>query len=176
MFRHEKKGFTLIELLVVIAIIGTLASVVLASLNSARVKARNAAMETSVMEIRKGLELYFFDNNRYPQSTSWDCLGDTTRASCWYSTSANFFPSNNHLQISNLNQFVNHSAMSIPEQGILYSHRESGAGYEMIYLLEGRRQQCGAGFNRVLNQSSSGNTSCTVCGNYTDATWCVDRF
>jgi prepilin-type N-terminal cleavage/methylation domain-containing protein len=43
MFLSNKKGFTLIELLVVISIISLLSSVVLASLNSARDKARLAA-------------------------------------------------------------------------------------------------------------------------------------
>ena len=44
----RNKGFTLVELLVVIAIIGILSSVVFASLNSARQKARVAAFKSEL--------------------------------------------------------------------------------------------------------------------------------
>jgi len=58
-----KRGFTLIELLVVIAIIGILASVVLASLNSARDKGSDAAIKATVNNARAQAELYYDDNS-----------------------------------------------------------------------------------------------------------------
>lgn len=58
-----KKGFTLIELLVVIAIIGILATIVLASLNTARVKANDVAVKSDLDNARAAAEL-FYDNSQ----------------------------------------------------------------------------------------------------------------
>ncbi|HEY9583515.1 MAG TPA: type II secretion system protein [Candidatus Paceibacterota bacterium] len=64
------KGFTLIELLVVISIIGLLSSVVLASLKSARAKAKDSKRIQTLASIRNALELYHSSNNSYPQNFS----------------------------------------------------------------------------------------------------------
>ncbi len=61
-----KAGFTLIELLVVIAIIGILSSVVLASLNSARTKARDTKRVADIKQLQIALELYYDSNSKYP--------------------------------------------------------------------------------------------------------------
>ncbi len=72
----KNTGFTLIELLVVISIISLLASVVMASLNSARAKARDTKRMQDLVQMRSALEAYYSDNGSYP----------VTGGGIWYST------------------------------------------------------------------------------------------
>jgi len=69
-----KSGFTLIELLVVIAIIGTLSSIVLASLNSARAKGNDAKTKAQLSGLRAAMELYYDSNSNYGATTN-SCSG-----------------------------------------------------------------------------------------------------
>ncbi len=79
----KKRGFTLIELLVVIAIIGLLSSVVLASLNSARAKARDAKRRVELTQLAKAIQLYYEANNQtYPPPMGVDKLV-TTETGDW---------------------------------------------------------------------------------------------
>ncbi|MEK7208627.1 MAG: type II secretion system protein [Patescibacteria group bacterium] len=81
LFDYKKEsGFTLIELLVVIAIIGILSSVVLASLNSARTKARDASRVTALRQLQLAVELYFDAKSSYPTDLS-QLVGSTNGAS-----------------------------------------------------------------------------------------------
>lgn len=75
--KASARGFTLIELLVVIAIIGMLSSVVLASLNSARAKSRDARRLADMKQIQIALELYYDTNGGYPNYWPWrsQCVG-----------------------------------------------------------------------------------------------------
>jgi len=65
---RKNKGFTLIELLVVIAIIGILSSVVLASLNTAREKSRDAKRVSDIKQLQLALELYYDTKGEYPDA------------------------------------------------------------------------------------------------------------
>ena len=65
-FQKNIQGFTLVELLVVISIIGLLASTVLASLNSARIKAGNAERVSTIGEYYKAFFLFYDDYGAFP--------------------------------------------------------------------------------------------------------------
>jgi prepilin-type N-terminal cleavage/methylation domain-containing protein len=78
-------GFTLIELLVVIAIIGLLSSVVLASLSSARAKARVAAIAGNLRNMIPAVEMAYDSTGNYSTActvatTSLDAIKGTSIA------------------------------------------------------------------------------------------------
>ena len=68
--RKKNGGFTLIELLVVIAIIGLLATLAVVSLNNARAKSRDAKRVSDIRQLQTALELYFSDNDIYPNNVA----------------------------------------------------------------------------------------------------------
>ena len=78
--RNSASGFTLIELLVVVAIIGILSSVVLASLNSARDKARVVRAASDLKQLNLALFMYLDNNGVYP---CFDHTWDDTKEKAW---------------------------------------------------------------------------------------------
>ena len=71
----KQKGFTLIELLVVIAIIAILSTVVMAGLNSARAKGRDARRLSDVKQLQSALELCFDNGAGYPSVGTAGIIG-----------------------------------------------------------------------------------------------------
>lgn len=68
----KPKGFTLIELLVVVSLIGVLATLVIANMNSARERARDAQRKSDLRNIQTGLRLYYNDRSGYPTKSVLD--------------------------------------------------------------------------------------------------------
>lgn len=82
----KQNGFTLIELLVVVSLLGILATLVIANMNSARERARDAQRKSDLRNIQTALRLYYNDFAGYPTSSGGlivGCGGNCTWGSAW---------------------------------------------------------------------------------------------
>lgn len=64
--RRQQRGFSLIELIVVVTIIGILASIALVNVRTAQRKARESALRANLFEMRKAIDNFYADKQRYP--------------------------------------------------------------------------------------------------------------
>jgi general secretion pathway protein G len=64
--RSNQKGFTLIELIIVVTIIGLLAGIAVANVKFAQRKAREAILMDNLSTMRKAIDNFYADKQRYP--------------------------------------------------------------------------------------------------------------
>ena len=166
--KYKHSGFTLIELLVVIAIIGILASVVLASLNSAREKSRNASYLAQLRQYQNALAMYFTDHGSFPIVSVHACIGIGHEGnSC---TFGGVYAENSAGSIAfrtALSPYIDATVRAGPQSGTyngaLYIHENSGRSYRLIYLLEGTNLPCAIGGSSFVGggeYAAAGYTRC----------------
>ena len=116
-------GFTLIELMVVISIIGLLSSIILASLNAARAKARDIRRMQDLNQIRTAMFLYYDTNKNWIE----------TGSGCGYS-------SDGSLGNSTGNGFFNYTSVTYPKSIVQCLIDASALSTEIIDPTGGRSE------------------------------------
>ena len=161
MFTRSVRGFTLIELLVVIAIIGILSSVVLASLNSARKKGRDARRISDMKQIQLALELYY-DNNasEYPDAVCTTIVAGQCTVSSISPTYISVTPNDPQANSTTWLYFYDNLTSADATCAV-------ATGVCTTYVLGATLEDTA---NTALNQDVDGTVLSTVC---TDPVYCV---
>ena len=66
--RRPERGFTLIELIVVVTIVGILAGIAMVQVKNMQRRAREAALQSNLHEMRKAIDNYYADKQRLPST------------------------------------------------------------------------------------------------------------
>ncbi len=178
------RGFTLIELIIVIAIIGILSGIILATLQNARVKARNVAKNALVREYIKAAELYYSHNGVYPYSNVEDfqvyCLGTGNVGGGCFELGTIISPGEIGGEDTDLNARFNTYLAGPPPsntpapgvgsqyyfgRGLSYSctldYSYNCTDFSIGWLIEGPNQSCGPANSRdPISSLFGGNTYC----------------
>jgi prepilin-type N-terminal cleavage/methylation domain-containing protein len=149
--RVQNRGFTLIELLVVVAIIALLSEIVLASLQTAMAKARNAKRVEMVKQYQNALELYFVDKGSYPLSGEPRCLGLGDAETC---IAVRSYKGSNALKtalepyipgVPALREPVSFSGFDMSGLAYQYPASATSSSYQLKWIGEGKDPFCGSG-------------------------------
>ncbi|MBI4225322.1 MAG: type II secretion system protein [Candidatus Sungbacteria bacterium] len=174
---HKKRGthgFTLIELLVVISIISLLASIVFASLNSARTKARDVRRKADLSQIVLANELYFDTNNQYAPDGGWcDSSKNITAVNC-SGFGSNVWPAGGLSSVEGM--FIPNLPVDPLNNSDFYYYYEPVSGGQMQFGLDCRPNGTTCGYiisARLENNSDqnmiSGCNNCVPDRNYCKA-------
>ena len=177
MLSHKNnKGFPLIELLVVVAIIGLLSSIVLSSLNNARISARDTRRISDMKNISTALELFYSTYGRYPITAGapyWDghwmnfqtCL--ETGVGCGFTISGTYEP-----VMKDVSNDPSDATPNVSDNSVTYYFSYNCASNQG-YVLRTRLEKT----NQILSSDADGGYGSAVDGGCDDANryYCIKQ-
>jgi len=134
----KQRAFTLVELLVVIAIIGILSTLSLVFLNNIRSQSRDAKRIVDISQMQKALELFYYDQGRYPTTEEWSAGG------------LKFF--NSYEYIVYLNKIPEAPLGGYCLNNYVYSPGNNNSRYAINFCLENDKGNLSSGLNFIKNE------------------------
>ncbi|HRH33215.1 MAG TPA: prepilin-type N-terminal cleavage/methylation domain-containing protein [bacterium] len=133
MFRNffkKAKAFTLVEIMVVVAIIGILSTLIIISLDTTKMTARNTRRLADIKQLQIALKMYYADNGFYPTAITAGASLARNGINYLLRIPQNPFPYNDN---------------NCPSQDYQYKQLEGGQRYSLTFCLGDKTDDLSAG-------------------------------